>query len=127
MEWKEASKKIQQLKKDELITTSRKILQIPPYLCNSKRYNYNEPGFEIKIGKKSKIKIPVSIIQYCYEEALKNGGLYNRQIFKKLYPFQLSDHACHVHSIGQLFVKAGLADFIDKQNYKMKDNLHKLP
>jgi hypothetical protein len=48
-------------------------------------------------------------------------------IFKKLYPLQLSDHACHVHAIGQLFVKSGLANFIDKHNYKMKDNLHKLP
>jgi hypothetical protein len=76
MEWIKASKKIQQLKQDQPISTSRKILQIPPYLCNSKRYNYNETGFEIKIGTKSKIKIPVSIIQSCYEEALKNGGLY---------------------------------------------------
>jgi len=106
MQWIEAYKEIQNLKKDQLISASRKILQIPPYLCNSKRYDYNEIGFEIKIGQISKIKIPISVLQSCYEEALINEGFYNRSVFKKSYPLQLTDHACHVHVIGQLFVKA---------------------
>jgi len=123
MEWIEAYKKIQKLKKDQLISSSRKILQIPPYLCNSKRYNYNETGFEIKIGQISKIKIPISVLQSCYEGALTNEGLYNRKVFKKLYPLQLTNHACHVHVIGQMFVNAGIADFVEPYNYKLKDNI----
>jgi len=119
MPWSEVYQLIQGLTKDQLISSSRKILQIPPYLCKSKRYNYGEKGFEVKIGKSSKIKIPISMLKSAYEEAVKNNTNYNRKVFNKLYPLQCKDHGCHVHVIGQIFLSAGVAELIDKNSYKL--------
>lgn len=119
MAWSSAFQLIKNINKNRFISDFRVILQIPPYVCKSKRYNYFEEGFEIKIGKSSKVKIPVSMLKACYSESVKNNNVYSRDIFTKLYPLQLKDHACHVHVIGQIFLLSGVAELIDKHTYKI--------
>lgn len=111
---------MQNLTQGQLISAYRIILEVPPYLCESNRYSYNEKGFKIKIGKTSIIKIPLSMLENCIRESVKNKMIYNRSVFERLYPLQCKDHGCHIHSIGQMFVAAGLADFVSKHDYKLR-------
>lgn len=120
MAWSDSHSLLRDIKKDQLISSSRRILDTPPFQCKSKRYNYNEEGFLVQIGKASKIKISISMLKACYEEAVKNNQIYNRAVFQKFYAVQLKDHGCHVHVIGQIFLLAGVADLFDEHSYKIK-------
>ena len=76
---------------------------------SSNRYGYNnESGFQIQIGSGSSISVPFSMLQSCYG-ALSTKTGYDGDFFRKHFPKQSADHPCHVHVIGQVFVKAALA------------------
>src|SRR4051812_33863812 len=124
MSWNNAYSLIREtFHKDQMINQAkssyRKIEEVPPYRCNSIRYNYNEEGYLGKIGEKSTIKIPISMLKRCYEEAINNNNIYNRSCFLKSYPQQAEDHACHIQVIGQIFEKAGVSRMINEHDYRM--------
>lgn len=76
---------------------------------SSARYGYNnETGFVVQIGENSSICIPLKMLKHCYG-ALGLDGNYDGKFFRKHYPLQAKDHPCHVHTVGQIFVVAGLA------------------
>jgi len=57
------------------------------------------------------------MLERCFL-ALKERGMYNKEVFKICYPLQDIDHPCHVHVIGMIFVKAGIATSETKEkNY----------
>ena len=76
---------------------------------SSKRYGYNnEDGFGVRIGSTSSISIPFSMLKACYG-ALSNRTGYDGTFFRANFSKQATDHPCHVHVVGQILVKAGLA------------------
>ncbi len=76
---------------------------------SSNRYGYNdEDGFQVQIGSGSSIPIPFSMLRSCHG-ALSSQTGYDGDFFRQKFPKQAADHPCHVHVVGQIFVKAGLA------------------
>ena len=75
-------------------------------------------GFRVRIGIQSdaSIKFPWDMLQACYNQmnALKR---YDGKIFKSLYCKQRKQHPCHVHVVGQIFMRAGLAAQISSRVY----------
>ena len=89
-------------------TTYRFVLEVRKDI-SSARYGYNnETGFVVKIGANSAITIPLNMLQRCYG-AVSSHGKYDGKFFRKHYPLQAKDHPCHVHTVGQILVLAGLA------------------
>lgn len=113
MDWPEAKEQIE--KKIQVGTdvnsersTLRKI-RTTNYACYSSRYGYNgEKGFLVQIGKKNNLRIPWSMLKNCFI-ALKSLEGYNGSYFRKKYPLQAKDHRCHVHVVGVIFEKSGIA------------------
>lgn len=65
-------------------------------------------GIKVPIGRANEITISWSMLENCYQEMCKATG-YNGTVFKSLYPKEHSTHSCHVHVVGQIFSRAGLA------------------
>lgn len=87
---------------------------------NSSRYGYyNEYGFIIPIGQSNTVKIPWSMLKECFA-ALNSLNGYDGTFFKMRFPLQAKDHPCHVHVVGQLFVKAGIAQAEDGKSRKYR-------
>lgn len=99
-------------------SSCRTVLEVPPYKC--KQYNQSE-GFKVNIGKESNvtIDIPLSMLKGIYENAIKNNRIYENKVFVKLYPNEQKIHPCHVHVVGQIFVKAKIAIEISTRKYKI--------
>ena len=111
MAWNEAREIIRQkILLDTDINTvrssAREVLSTN-HLCQKYDYN-NEPGFLVKIGVKEKIEITWSMLQTCFV-ALSSPQGYNTNFFKEKYGIQKEHHGCHVHIVGMIFVKAGIA------------------
>lgn len=113
MDWNEAEGKIQtniQVGTDlnSSNSTYRFVKSVDSVIC-SKRYSYdNERGFAVSIGSSRDIKIPWSTVRECFFQLSSSSG-YDTASFKKRFPLQAKDHPCYIHTIGQIFVKAGLA------------------
>ncbi|MBA3614273.1 MAG: hypothetical protein H0W49_15460 [Nitrospirales bacterium] len=89
-------------------TAYRTVLEVRADI-SSTRYEYKkEIGFIVRIGENSSIKIPLTMLETCYG-ALSLHGNYDGKFFRNHYPLQAKDHPCHVHTVGQVFVVAGLA------------------
>ncbi|PKV75296.1 hypothetical protein [Pontibacter ramchanderi] len=101
----------------------RKVVRAQGFLCN--RYDYNgSPGYKVQIGKRSFIEIPFTMLQNVFEEAVSADGVYNKNIFRIHYPTRAErkvGHPCHVHVVGKIFEKAGVALPIDSKNYRIVD------
>ena len=98
----------------------RKIIRVNHKCTN---YDYNgEEGFLVRISNYDSynLDIPWSMIEKCYYSLEDDNG-YNGNVFRKLYSKQAKDHSCHVHVVGMIFKKAGIAisDNHDK-NYYLK-------
>jgi hypothetical protein len=67
-------------------------------------------AFDVKIGENdtNKITIPWSMLESCYVQLSTAEG-YSGKYFRRHYEKQAEDHGCHVHVVGRIFVKAGLA------------------
>jgi hypothetical protein len=123
MNWEQASERV--IKKITVgldinteESTYREIIQTPPYECTTKAYN-SEIGFRVKIGNASSIDIPLSMLKVLYNYSFnKNSRLYDTAVFQICYPKQRENHGCYVHSVGQIFVKAGIASDLGKK-YKV--------
>jgi hypothetical protein len=51
---------------------------------------------------------------------LSLNEVYDGDYFREHFPLQAVDHPCHVHVVGQIFVKAGLAKQINLQYISIK-------
>ena len=113
MSWIQAKNKI--LKKivhgtdlNSVNTTYRIVLAVRQNI-SSARYGYkNETGFAVQIGKNNSIFIPISMLEKCFG-AFDLQGNYDGNFFRNHFPLQAKDHPCHVHTVGQMFVVAGVA------------------
>ena len=97
-------------------SNGRRILSI----CNCNNYNYNNSrGFSVLIGEDSgtKIQIPMTMLENCYNAACNNNNIYNKSVIENLYPKQVNSHGCHVHVVGMIFYHAGLVNQINGGNY----------
>ncbi len=112
MEWSEAKTIIQEkiVEGTDLNTkrsTYRKVMQAG-HKCY--KYDYNgEEGFLVRISQyeSNDVEIPWSMLEKCFE-SLKVEG-YSGGVFKHYYPVQAKGHGCHVHVVGMIFKKAGIA------------------
>lgn len=114
MEWSDAKQIIQLKIKEGTNVNSEsstfRFVKSVDSLIESKSYGYrNQTGFVIQIGTNNKINIPWCVLQECFQ-MLQCADGYSGISFRKRFPLQATHHPCHVHVIGQVFVKAGLAE-----------------
>jgi len=111
MDWPEAKRQIEEKIKvgtdvNSKNSTLRKILETE-HSCNG--YDYNgEKGFLVRIGREDKLEIPWSMLENCFP-ALRTSEGYNTHGFRKKYKRQYENKDCHVHVVGAIFEKAGMA------------------
>jgi hypothetical protein len=118
MNWKEAETLIRQTIINGMKLDSRTVLEGPDFPCWG--YDYNgTPGFKIRIGPTTCIEIPFVMLQTVYTDAIANNRTYENKVFKNKYERQLKSHGCHVHIVGKIFEKAGIATQIDNRKYKV--------
>jgi hypothetical protein len=113
MSWSQAKVQIaQSIKVGTGLNTANSSHRVVISLRNdisSARYCYNnEDGFQVQIGSASSISIPFSMLKSCYG-ALSSKNGYDGDFFRQHFPKQAADHPCHVHVVGQILVRAGLA------------------
>jgi hypothetical protein len=97
----------------------RTISEIPAfYKCRAYNYSWKN-GFKIKIGTNNYIEIPWLMLRTIFEATRINNNIYNNNVFVNHYPDQAKDHPCHIHVVGQMFVKAGIAICLDASNFKL--------
>lgn len=80
----------------------------------------NADGFVVSIGKTAEINIPWQMLRACYDQLQSPSG-YSGAFFRKRFPRQASNHPCHVHVVGQIFVSGGLA-FLQRNTYLPQRN-----
>ena len=118
MNWKEAETLIRHKIIVGMKLDNRTVLEGPDFRCWG--YDYNgTPGFKIKIGSTTCIEIPLSMLQAVYSDAVANNKIYENKVFKNRFERQLKSHGCHVHVVGKIFEKAGIATQIDNRRYKV--------
>lgn len=111
MDWSEAKKQIEKkiqvgLDVNSERSTLRKIIETD-HSCN--RYNYNgEKGFLVSIGRENNLEIPWSMLENCFR-ALHSSEGYNTYYFRNKYKRQYTNKDGHVHVVGAIFEKAGIA------------------
>jgi hypothetical protein len=114
MEWLDAKKIIQERIKEgtdinTASSTFRTISAVDARI-ESRRYGYqSQAGFVVQIGTNTFIDIPWNVLQECFHMLHGVEG-YSGISFRKTFPIQAKDHPCHVHVVGQIFVRAGLAE-----------------
>lgn len=90
----------------------------PDFPCS--RYDYNgKLGYNVQIGKDDWLQIPFVLLKTVYEDTLANQGTYNRSIICKHYQKQVTNHGCHVHVVGRIFVRAGIMEKKDDRAYQI--------
>ena len=119
MNWKKAESLISRNIVAGMKLDNRTVLEGPDYQCC--KYDYaGTNGYKVKIGANTSIDIPFTMLQAVYEDAIINNRTYENKIFKKKYSRQLAAHPCHVHVIGRIFEKSGVATQVDNRRYKIK-------
>lgn len=101
----------------------RNVMAGPDFPCTSNVYGYNGAlGYRVKIGKGKGnfLDIPFILLKTVFEDTLANHGIYNRGIICKHYQKQVSDHDCHVHVVGRIFVHAGIMEKKGEREYTIK-------
>jgi hypothetical protein len=99
-------------------STNRNIIQAPPYACTTYNYNRSE-GFKVQIGLSASIEIPLFMLKKVYEESYLNNQIYDATVFIRHFGQQYINHGCHIHVVGQIFVKSNIAIQQDKRTYKI--------
>ncbi len=118
MNWKEAEILIRHSIIAGMKLDNRTVLEGPDFSC----YGYDfkgTPGFKIRIGTTTCIEIPFIMLHTVYSDAIANNRIYENKVFKNRYERQLKSHGCHVHVVGKIFEKSGMATQIDKRRYKI--------
>lgn len=110
MEWEAAKIAIGKIIKEGVEFSSTRRVLADNACIESGRYNIKgELGFRISISTGTHINIPWSTLEKCYK-SLTTEFCYGREAFRSHFPMQLEDHSCYVHVIGEIFVRAGLAE-----------------
>jgi len=94
--------------------TYKIVREIPPYQCRN--YN-NEKGYRVQVGKKSFVNVPLTMLKTIFDATVLNNNTYNNSVFAELYPVELNNRPCYVHTIGKLFSNAHIMQQLDAQNY----------
>jgi hypothetical protein len=119
MIWKEAELLIRHNIIIGMKLDNRTVLEGPDYQCP--RYDYaRAKGYKVKIGRKTSLDIPFIMLQSVFEDAIANNRIYENMVFRKKFNRQYKVHGCHVHVIGRIFEKSGVATQVDKRKYKIK-------
>lgn len=108
MEWDLARIAIRGLKKGTDLNTSKSHCRF--------LFGNTERGVRVQIGKTIQIEISDEVLKPCFN-ALSTPHGYNTSFFQEKFPNLYKTHGCHVHAIGQLFVKAGLARESNKRYF----------
>ena len=123
MEWEEAKELIKEniLVGTDLNTeaSSLRVILEPDHNCT--KYDYGgEKGFLVRISNQDRdnLDIPWSMLKTCFE-GLKSEEGYNTTFFGQYYSTQQYQHGCHVHVVGMIFTKAGIAKRVsdNEKNY----------
>jgi len=61
-----------------------------------------------RIGKSNVIRIPWQMLEKCFS-AVEAGRGYDGRFFREQFPNQTKDHPCHVHVVGQILARSGIA------------------
>lgn len=122
MHWLNIEKQIRESLKvgDKLQEDSkyRNIVDGPNFPCND--YDYNgELGYKIQIGNNNLLHIPFLLLKTVYEDTLANNGRYNKNVICKHYQKQVTNHGCHVHVVGRIFVHAGIMEKKGERAYQI--------
>jgi len=118
MNWEKAESLIRQSIIAGMKLDNRTVLEGPDFQCWG--YDYNgTPGFKIRIGATTCIEIPFIMLQAVYADAKANNGIYENKVFKNKYERQFKSHGCHVHVVGRMFEKAGIATQVNSRRYKV--------
>jgi len=118
MDWLEAKRQIENkilvgMDVNSGESKQRKILKTE-HSCN--RYDYNgETGFLVSIGKENNLEIPWSMLEHFFP-ALHTPEGYNTPCFRKKYRRQYENKDCHVHVVGAIFEKSGVAYYRKEDN-----------
>ena len=97
-------------------STWREVLEIGP-LRDQKTYGYHgESGFVVRVGAVNSISIPWKMLETCFH-ALDTSEGYDVKFFKSVYRLQEKHQNCHVHVVGEIFVRAGLARRVGLKYY----------
>jgi len=121
MEWQKAKKLIEEkVKENTDINTNKstyRIVKSIGSIPDNKSYGYcSEKGFIVPIGRNVTISIPWKMLEKCFLP-IASGEEYDGHYFSKNFPLQNNNHPCHVHAVGQIFVKAGIAKPKNKRAY----------
>lgn len=76
-------------------------------------------GYRIRVGATNYINVSMGMLRVLFEESSLNNGIYNRNVFRNLFPNELANKPCYVHAIGKLFVFAGVAVQNGNRNYNL--------
>ena len=88
-------------------SNGRKIVAVDVHLD---QYDYdNSLGFQIQIGKRVTIDIPWTMLEKCFYQLNTENG-YNSKSYGSIYQTQKKAHGCHVHVIGQMLARSGIAE-----------------
>ena len=115
MDWDQAQNKIKaNIKVNTNINTVKSHYRFVKEMDNNR-------GFAILIGKSKNSHINISwhILRKCFDALASSNG-YDGTFFKKQFSAKAKNHPCYVHSIGQIFVKAGIAQTEGKHKYRIR-------
>jgi len=102
MEWEKAKEEIKKkVKVDTDVNTNESNHRVVKCVCDW--------GYIIPKGKNSNMKVTWDMLEKCWNRMVCNGGVYDPNEFKKLYPNYARNAGCYVHTIRRIFEEAGLA------------------
>jgi len=113
MEWTEARERIRRsIRVGSDVNSPRstyRVVEAVGPLAGNARYGYcSETGFLVRIGKSNVIRIPWQMLEKCFS-AVEAGRGYDGRFFREQFPNQTKDHPCHVHVVGQILARSGIA------------------
>ena len=121
MEWPDAKQMIsnKMLPGTDINTKRSSLRKIISSDVKCWNYDYaGEEGFLVRISNNeiNNLEIPWNMLEKCFY-AMRNSG-YNGKVFREYYHIQAKDHPCHVHAVGMIFKKSGIAvSDADEKNY----------
>jgi hypothetical protein len=69
---------------------------------------HNETGIKTRVAKSGAIVLDFPFLEMCYTGLLNVDG-FNAKFLKAFFEKRYNNKPCTMHTVGQLFVKAGFA------------------
>lgn len=76
-------------------------------------------GFYVPIGENIRIFISMQMLEKCFKDLCDARG-YSGKTFRLKFPREARNHPCHIHVVGQIFVKSGIATQINNAYFLKK-------